>query len=262
MQNTFLSTETAFVTCRQRTTVDWQPGAACAFTDALAVFRLALPPSTAQITAFENLLTPAERVRADRYHHPADRLRFVCGRGLLRTVAGQYTQQPPDQIRLTIGLNNKPELGNAPGVCVNLAHAGNWIVLAVSPKPVGIDVEIINEIVDYQFIMHSVFSAAEQWDVGPGDQPGRLFYEYWTRKEALLKATGLGITDNLYHIPARDGNHPVSSQLIGDNGTWLVQGFAVDNTHPAALAHRPDLPEPFFYNLNPDNLFLNQLCNA
>jgi 4'-phosphopantetheinyl transferase len=255
MQNSLQSAQTAFVTCRQLPAVDWQPGAACTFTDPLAVFRFALPPSAAVAMWFERLLTTAERVRANRYHRPADRLRFVCGRGLLRTVSGNYTQQPPDRMYITVGLNNKPELDNAPGLCVNLAHAGNWVVLAVGSQSVGVDVEIMDDDFDYQAIMASIFSAAEQQEISQTAQPGQLFYDYWTRKEALLKATGLGITDDLCHVPARNGHHPVSSQFIGGAGAWLVQSFVVDNVHPAALAHQPGATEPVFYSLNLNNLF-------
>ncbi len=233
------------VTCLPTAPVRWQPISTCSFTDALAVFRLPLPNDIDSITS---LLSAAEQARAQRYHRPIDQLRFVAGRGLLRTVVGQYTRQPANQIVIDIGPTQKPALRHTPDLHVNLAHAGGWIMLAVSDKPVGIDVEAIDYTFDYQLITESSFSQIEQQAIQKAVDPRRAFYESWTRKEALVKATGTGITDNFDQIPALIGPHSIPQIGLDDAGSWIVQPFAVNEQHPAAIAYRPSIGEVFFFN--------------
>ncbi len=243
----------AVVSCRQTTAGRWQPVAVCSFADELAVFRLDVKVVSATLDWLKTYLTPVEQERAGRYHQPLDRLRFVGGRGLIRHIIGQYVQQPLNQIAIDIGHRNKPFLPNLPGLHINLAHAGDWILLAVGRKAVGIDLEYIDDQVDYPFIANTSFSPAEQDALADNPDPRRLFYALWTRKEALVKATGIGITDAFDQIPALPGEHTVSMSVLDDPGAWVVRGFAVNDRHPAALAHRPIATEPFFYTFSVDN---------
>ena len=247
--------ETAFVSCRQWPAVDWQPATVCPFTDELAVFRLAVPVLAGVANQLESLLTPTERDRANQYHRAADRLRFLGGRGLLRVLVGQYSHQPPDRVQIDSRAGRKPALLNAPGMQVSVSHGRNWVLVAVGRgEPVGIDVEYIDESVDYQAIAQTSFGPADRQCMVAADNPRWLFYEFWTRKEALVKATGIGITDDFCHIPARTGNHGVDSRVSGDAGAWVVAGFAVDSAHPAAVAYRPGSTGPVFYTIHADLL--------
>jgi 4'-phosphopantetheinyl transferase len=245
----------AVVTVMPGMVADWQAGKAGAFADTLAVFRLPLPALTENVTRLKPLLTPDELSRAGRFHQPIDRLRFVCGRGLLRTVVGRYTDQAPEQVQLGFGPTQKPMLANTPDLSINLAHAGRWVLLAVGRESVGVDVELVNDSFDYQPIVGVSFSRAEREFIG--NQPDaaaarRAFYQFWTRKEALVKATALGLTDAARQIPALPGEHHVAASVLDDAGAWTVRGFEVDDAHPAALAHRPTDADPVFYTIDPD----------
>ena len=255
METTPSAPTTAFISCRQWPVVDWQLTTGCPFTDELAVFRLAVPTLAGVANRLESLLTPAEQDRANRYHRPADRLRFVGGRGLLRILAGQYSHQPPDRVQLDSRAGHKPALLNAPGVQVSVSHGGNWVLMAVGRgEPVGIDVERVDESVDYQAVAQTSFGPADRQCMIAAGDPRRVFYECWTRKEALVKATGTGITDDFCHIPTRTGNHVVDSRVSGVAGAWVVAGFAVDAAHPAAVAFRPGSTGPVFYTIHADLL--------
>ncbi|MBO0930095.1 4'-phosphopantetheinyl transferase family protein [Fibrella aquatilis] len=187
-------------------------------------------------------LTPTEWQRADRFYQPADRQRFVLGRALFRQVAGKLTGQPPEQVTLELGYRGKPVWVNNGGWHMNLAHADKWVLLALAQTPVGVDLETIQPAIDYKSLMASTFSNLEQQYVVEQADPRQAFYEGWTRKEALVKATGQGITDALPQLPVLTGTHTVPTALPNAAGNWNVAGFWVDTHHPAAVAWSGPLP--------------------
>src|SRR5436190_24043385 len=90
--------------------------------------------------ALSESLSPAEWVRAQRFHFERDRARFVAGRGLLRTILGRYLDAPPRSLRFTQGLHGKPELdGMSSSLRFNLSHSDDLMLLAAAhARDVGI----------------------------------------------------------------------------------------------------------------------------
>ncbi len=230
----------ATVSCLTLPPVSWLAWPEYALDSAISVFRcpvnspLAVPPT--------HWLTPTEWHRANRFHQPADRQRFVLGRALFRQVAGQISGQSPEQIAINIGPRGKPEWVNDNGWHVNLAHSGNWVLLALAKIPVGLDVEQIQPNLDVQVLLDSTFTEEENSFINSHEQPQQAFYSLWTRKEALLKATGLGINDRLCQCSVLTGTHPVADETIGSTGHWTVATIDVDAQHPAAVAWAGPLP--------------------
>src|SRR3954471_17296383 len=71
-----------------------------------------------------DLLSPAEWIRAQRFHFEGDRTRFIAGRGLLRTILGRYLDVAPRDLRFTRGPHGKPELdGMGTSLSFNLSHS-------------------------------------------------------------------------------------------------------------------------------------------
>lgn len=138
-------------------------------------------------------------------------------------------------------------LANAPDWRVNVAHAGEWVLLAIGRAAVGIDVEEIKSDFWYEELLSSVFSPEEQRHIRSSGQPRRQFYDGWTRKEALLKATGNGLSDELAAVPCLDGEHRVPESVVGAAGAWTVRGFALSETYRAAVAYEAPAGFPRFY---------------
>ena len=65
----------------------------------------------------------------------------------------------------------------------------------------------------------------------------RAFYTLWTRKEALVKATGKGVDDDFTRVPAADGQHLVDPAALGSAGYWQVHSFVVAEHYLGAVAH-------------------------
>ena len=70
---------------------------------------------------------------------------------------------------------------------------------------------------------------------------GATFYRFWTRKEAIVKAIGKGIDENLVKIPATDGLHSVPRVLIGNFEKMTAFSFSIDNDYVGALAMTEDI---------------------
>lgn len=91
-------------------------------------------------------------------------------------------------------------------------------MLAISPDHrVGIDIEEINQRFRFDAIMESTFSPEEQAAVSTTDKDfdARAFFEIWTLKEAIIKATGVGLSTDLQCIktPAAMREGAVTGQV-------------------------------------------------
>lgn len=86
--------------------------------------------------------------------------------------------------------NGKPTVD---GICFNLSHSGNYVVCAVSERPVGCDIEQIKEAPKQ--IVSRVFSPEEMeyLEQISGEAYNREFFRIWTKKESFLKMKGIGI---------------------------------------------------------------------
>ena len=229
----------ASVTCITIDDVAWLTGP-YTYTDKLAVFRVALSDAAAFIPHLRPLLSPDEISRAARYHRADDQLRFSCTRGLLRILLGRYTDQPPERIEFVAGVNRKPALKGHLGPYFNVSHAYDWILIAIGNTPVGVDLDWINPAFSFRDLLPASFSPGEQRYIDTCQDARLCFFQLWTRKEALVKATANGINDAFAWIPSLTGTHPVDSRLIGQDGHWSVGSFAVVDEYPAAVAHRGD----------------------
>lgn len=145
------------------------------------------------------LLGAEDRRRATSFVKPQDGARFVAARGRLRQILADYTNTRATDLMFDTVKRGKPVLADGPAF--NLSHAGGWAALAVAPDApdlsLGIDIEAIRPI--NPAVATKAFSQAEQAELQhllPADWM-RGFFNGWTRKEAVIKATGDGLGLNL-----------------------------------------------------------------
>jgi 4'-phosphopantetheinyl transferase len=141
------------------------------------------------------LLDGVESARRDRYLRAEDRDRFTLGVVLSRVALGAALGLPPQRVPLD---RTCPKCGRphgAPrvegGPYLSVSHSGDRVAVAMSHGgPVGVDVEASGREPGENLAAH-VLSPAEAARHGTLDAAG--FLTYWTRKEAVLKATGDGL---------------------------------------------------------------------
>jgi 4'-phosphopantetheinyl transferase len=145
------------------------------------------------------LLDDEERARADRFHFPQHRRRFVLAHVALRRLLAVALEVAPDAIAYRFGPQGKPALAGAAGERLefNLAHSGELAVVALSAaEPVGIDLEAVRPGRDLAGLAAACLAPAELAEHGCLAPPARPadFYRRWVCKEAALKALGCGLS--------------------------------------------------------------------
>jgi 4'-phosphopantetheinyl transferase len=174
------------------------------------------------------LLNAVELVRAGKYLQRKDHDRFIVSRGAQRIILGWYLNTPPQQLKFVLGDNKKPYLFSKNGNLLhyNLSHSGDWIVLAIATLQVGTDVEFVDESFKFQDILPDNFSMDEAAYIKQENSTER-FFTLWTRKEAILKATGQGLGEHLQITPALNGEHPLHHTLTGVDKNWILSSFSI-----------------------------------
>lgn len=174
----------------------YRPGLAsfAALDTGVHVWRVGLDAVPAQAG---EVLSADERDRAQRFARLQDRQRFVAGRAVLRSILAEVLDIPSGApLRFGDGSAGKPVLRDAPGLHFNLSHSEELAVIAVTRAgEVGIDLERHRPLPDMASVARVLFTEAEQAAMlgCPASAREAVFYRIWTRKEALLKAMGLGI---------------------------------------------------------------------
>ncbi|HLW00768.1 MAG TPA: 4'-phosphopantetheinyl transferase superfamily protein [Ktedonobacterales bacterium] len=163
---------------------------------------LDLPAS--RIQHLKQTLAVEERTRASRFRFSTDRNRFIAARGTLRAILGRYLSKDPHTLRFAYNGYGKPvlieELENDP-IQFNVTHSRNLALYAFTRQgEIGVDVEEITaEAKDYENLAQRFFSAAEVRELRsvPVEERQAAFLNGWTRKEAYIKARGLGLSLDL-----------------------------------------------------------------
>ncbi len=188
-------------------------------------------------------LSDSERQRASRFHFQADSNRYVVSRNVLRILLGRYLNRRPQDVEIGYSEHGKPflvEARGAPPIRFNLSHSGDYTLYAFAhDHEVGIDVERIRALHDFETIATQVFTGAEQRLIAGAPHAEKLasFFRLWSRKEAFVKAVGHGLSAPLHEIsvvtnsvetPGGDG--PGRERL-----TWCLQDLQCTPSYAAAL---------------------------
>jgi 4'-phosphopantetheinyl transferase len=192
------------------------------------------------------LLSGDELSRASRFYFERDRERFIRGRARLRILLSGYLDVAPERIRFQYGSNGKPRLAfpSETGLEFNVSHSGHLLLLAVAlDRPVGIDVELLRPVEELSSIARQFFSAREVAELNRIPEPLQLvgFLNCWTRKEAILKAAGGGITQHLdrFSVALAPGRPPalIESEVPAFRSkNWRVVELRPATDSIAALA--------------------------
>ena len=155
----------------------------------------------ADVTAkLASLLSRDERQRAERFHRPIDRCRFIAGRGILRKIISAYLALAPDEVRFVYNEYGKPFISddqNRGALSFNLSHSNGMALYAVvRRRRVGIDVEYMREDFATIEVAERFFSKDEfeAFKATPNDRRTEAFFNCWSRKESYIKAIGMGVS--------------------------------------------------------------------
>lgn len=167
------------------------------------VWRTSLTRLPAQFESLRLLLAPDEISRAQHFYFERDRQHFIIARGMLRTILGGYLKSHPAQLRFAYSEHGKPSLIDTDGskrLRFNLAHSHELALFAVTrDREIGIDLEQIRDDVATDQLAARFFSSLELSTLNSlaSEDRTQAFFNYWTCKEAYIKARGEGLSFSL-----------------------------------------------------------------
>lgn len=183
------------------------------------------------------VLSNEERRRASRLSNLSARHEFVTARALLRQLLAMHTGEPASTLQFATGPCGKPALQGSQNLHFNLSHRHGMALVAIASAEVGIDIERIDGTVDYGGVAETMFSAAEigMLRSASASQRGEAFFSIWTRKEAYLKATGLGFSANLPDISTASPNGAIEDRGPNSGHAWHAFDLPAPANFKAAL---------------------------
>lgn len=203
------------------------------------------PDVVASLPVLQAVLSPDEQLREHRYRLPADRVRFVVGRGLARHLLGQVLSLAPAAVAIATEAHGRPVLANRQGrdIGFNVSHTSGLVAVALTDtRDVGIDVEDTARAIT-QDIARRFFSVDEVQALRahPAAAQASAFFDYWTLKEAYIKARGLGLTIPLDQVsfqvaPNRQPVLRLGPRQADTAGRWQFHLASPTARHRLALA--------------------------
>ncbi|MGW7680148.1 4'-phosphopantetheinyl transferase family protein [Kribbella sp. NPDC054772] len=171
-------------------------------------------------------LNDVERGRLDAYLRDVDKARFLLGVTIVRRVLAARLSLPAAKIELD---RTCPECAKphgkvrTPGAELSVTHSGDLVGVAFAEQPVGLDVEQIDSTIDVDAVARIALAPAEAQELNgyDGIAKARAFTTYWTRKEAVLKATGEGLRGDL-RAAVPPGMHVIDLEVGADHRAALA----------------------------------------
>jgi 4'-phosphopantetheinyl transferase len=208
------------------------------------------------IDALATLLTADETARRARFLRTVDQRTFVLTRALIRMTLSTYGPTRPRDWRFATNQHGCPAIvesqAGVPRLAFNVSHTHGLVALAVTRGHlVGVDVERVDRVVRDD-IAGRYFAPSEVRDLRalPAAAQPRAFFDYWTLKEAYIKARGFGLAlplgDFAFHLsPGGAPSISIEPSLNDDPATWQFLQDWPTPIHRLGLAIRrtgEDLP--------------------
>ena len=216
----------------------------------IKVFRIALTPDSGREAAAWNLLDTGERQRCRRFLYPAPRRQFLLCRAALRAVLCVALDCDNGELTFEFSRYGKPIPlvgGDRVPMHCNVSHSGSHGLVALSHRGrVGVDVEERRPRKNLEGLVETVFGPQERALLAGLEGQSWLdtFLAFWTGKEALAKAWGMGLrTDfSTFQVPPE----MLRGERTGlfrcpriTNATWRLEDIGCDEL-AAAVAYEED----------------------
>jgi 4'-phosphopantetheinyl transferase len=195
-------------------------------------------PADAQV------LSRDEHERAGRLRCEHARARFIAGRSALRRLLGDYLGAAPQAVTFRYGPHGKPGLptGASPSLTFNFSHSKDLALLAVAnARELGIDLEYRHRGISVEPLARYILCECEATALRrlPVERHKQALLTAWTRKEAYLKALGVGLARSLKSVSAGiadEDDEAAVRQLEDAEGRSRLWTFVPLAVHPEYLA--------------------------
>ncbi len=190
------------------------------------------------------ILNDVEEKRASKFHFEKDRIVSIVSRGVLKLILARYLSTDAGGIIISNDMNGKPFVDSCGhgDVSFNLSHSGDFVLYAVTPGiDVGIDIQEMREIDSMDDIVERYFSKHEVsvFNSLPDNLKKKAFYNCWSRKEAYIKALGLGLSyplDSFSVSIAPGSGAELLADINNDVSEWSLSDIPMAAGYAAAVA--------------------------
>jgi 4'-phosphopantetheinyl transferase len=180
------------------------------------VWLFSIDPKDYRENEFLSILSPEEQAKSKKFHFSVDQKKYVISHGIMRKIIASYIPCHPKEIQYRHNAYGKPEL-HMPSCDIhfNLSHSEKLGALAIATRPIGTDIEHLKPLEDYisltkHFLSEKESNYFEQLTFANQHQ---AFYRAWTKKEAYIKAIGMGLSYPVEQITICLDEHP---QILED----------------------------------------------
>jgi 4'-phosphopantetheinyl transferase len=167
------------------------------------------------VDSVTRLLSAEERNRADRIADNEVYREFVVTRSAARLLLASCTGRAPEELPLVTGRYGKlavDEIGL--GIEFNVSHSHGLALICLSrDRHVGVDLEYIRNMADLDLMGTLTLTAGERAAISADSEPLEAFFRCWVRKEAVVKAAGLGLSASLCDVEVTTSDRPVAVRL-------------------------------------------------
>lgn len=209
------------------------------------------------------LIDEDKKDRIHRFVNKQDKIRALIADILVRFIIMKKLQIKNNNIAFRRNDYGKPFLKGYENFNFNISHSEDFVVCAIDEKPIGIDIEKINQI-EYEEICKGFFSMSEN-DYIEKTLDNRLsrFYEIWTLKESYIKLCGKGLSTplRLFSIGI-DENENISVLMENERKEYCFKLFEMDNEYKIAVCSSNREISNNIILINQETLIHNYLKNS
>ena len=206
--------------------------------------------SKEQILDYRRYLSKEEQAKVDRFHFEKDQTRYTLSHGILNQLIVSYLKIGLTDVLFEKNEKQKPFIKGFPHLQFNLTYSLDFILIAFrfcdktqmdySHLQIGVDVEDVNRNIDIALIIKDYFTFEEQNEILNSPSPANVFFKLWTRKEALVKATGTGLTNQLktYNLFPPVSKLQVTEQFVNHfySQKLFIHSFKINESGIGSIA--------------------------
>lgn len=204
------------------------------------------------------ILSEDELQRVEKIKKEEDKQLYISCRAFLRKILARYLEMKPQDIEFEYGKHGKPSLKGIADIQFSLSHTRELFLLGFARESaVGVDVEYMEREIDIEKLSSYVFSNKEldKFIIADKKLQQELFMNAWTRKEAILKAKGSGLTFPMKEVEVsflKEEKTQVLSTPWGKNEEkeWFLDSFDLPGGYRAAVAVNGQVNKMELFNIN------------
>lgn len=201
----------------------------------------------ALLKSYHRLLSPEEATQQARFYFEKDRHTYLVTRAMIRRLLSRYGDLQPREWQFEKNAYGRPHIASHQGhgdLLFNISHTEGLIAIAFAiSRDIGVDVERSDRDSDVVQLADRYFSPKEVEDLHAiaQDQQKDRFFDYWTLKEAYIKARGMGLSIPLNKFSfdvMNPGNVSIDVHpSLGDTPSrWSFEQWQIDPGFKGALA--------------------------